>query len=228
MKNIAIIPARGGSKGVPKKNIKQINGKPLIAYTIEQALNSEIFQKVFVNTDSKEIANISKTFGAEIPFIRPKELASDTATTLEVVKHAIKEYEKLIDFDTIFILQPTSPFRTKKDFFTAIKILRKADSLASYSVASEHPSRMKFIENNQVIDILKEPQSLRRQEMKKVFVRNGAIYALKKQIPFKLNTLLPKNHFPLIMNELASINIDTHFDMMIAELILTYRKNNII
>ncbi len=225
MKAIAIIPARGGSKGVPKKNIKEINGKPLIAYTINQAIKSGIFQEIFVNTDSDEISKIAKKFRANVPFLRPKELATDTATTLDVIKHAIKEYEKLVDFDTVFLLQPTSPFRKKEDFLTAFNILKsKAKSLASYSEASEHPSRMKFIENNTVFDILQEPKSLRRQEMKKVFVRNGAIYAFSKEIPFKENTLLPKNHFPLIMDEFASINIDTPFDMMIAELVLTHKN----
>lgn len=123
-KFIAVIPARGGSKGLPGKNIKELCGKPLIVYTIETALKSKIFDKVIVSTDSLEIAEIAKKAGAEIPFLRPKELATDTADSMDVLIHAIKFLEEKGEkFDYIMKLQPTSPLRTEEDIRKSVKLL---------------------------------------------------------------------------------------------------------
>ena len=217
MRCIAIIPARGGSKGVPDKNIKDINGKALIGYTIEQALECNLFEKVFVNTDSVRIKEVAESFGAEVPFLRPDYLATDSATTLDTVCHAISFYERYVDFEGVFLLQPTSPFRDKKSFDDAYRGVKERGSAVSYSPPREHPSRMRFIESGRVSNVMEEPKSLRRQDLPAVFVRNGAIYAFHKKIPFTKKSLIPKNHYPIIMDEMAGINIDTHFDMKIAE-----------
>lgn len=220
MKFIALIPARGGSKGVPEKNIKIIKGKPLIAYTIEQALKSGIFSEVFVNTDSAEIAEIALKTGAKVPFLRPSDLATDNSGTLDVVKHSIPLYEKISDFDAVFLLQPTSPFRRMKDFIETKKLLENGSlCVVSYSEPNEHPSRMRFIDEKGVREVVSEPNSLRRQELSPVFVRNGAIYAFMKSLPFEENSLVTKNHKPVFMDSFATINIDSPFDMMLAELI---------
>lgn len=223
MKLIAIIPARGGSKGIPGKNIKEINGKPLIAYSIEQALDSGVFDHVFVNTESKEIADIAKKYGAKVPFLRPDELAEDRAKTISVIKHGITEYRLICDFDAVVLMQPTSPFRRKADLLETKRLLEiGVRAIASYSPAQEHPSRMKMIKENRVQELIPEPETLRRQDMKQVFVRNGAIYAFTKEVPFELDTLLPENHYPLIMDDFASVNIDEPFDMLVAELLITH------
>ncbi len=220
MKYIAVIPARGGSKGVPNKNIREIKGKPLIAYTIEQALSCGLFQKVFVNTDCEKIKTEAEKYGAEVPFLRPDHLATDKATTIDTIRHAIPEYEKVSDFDAVFLLQPTSPFRSRKSFLEAIEGVKKCGSAVSYSPPKEHPSRMRYIQNGKVTPVMEEPDTLRRQELPELFVRNGAIYAFLKELPFQADSLIPDRHHPVIMEEMAGINIDTPFDMKMAELFL--------
>ncbi len=222
MKNkyIAIIAARGGSKGVPGKNLKEIGGKPLIAHSIKQAYTAGFFKHVFVNTDDKTIAEEAVKYGAEIPFMRPEHLATDTATTLDTLLHAIKEYEKICDFQSVFLLQPTSPFRRDKDFKSVLDVMEKgAEAATTYSPAQEHPSRMKIIRNNRVHDIVKEPKSLRRQETSCVVVRNGSIYAFRKNLPYEAGTLIPPSHEPVMTDNFSAVNIDTPFDLLVAKLL---------
>ena len=145
-KILGIIPARGGSKGIPKKNIAQLSGKPLIAYTINAALKSKLLTKVIVSTDDKKIADIAKEYGCEVPFIRPESLSGDDVLTYPVLKHAIEflqenNHEK---YDAILLLQPTSPFRSSKDIDNAINLLSKdVDCVISISnVEGNHPLRM--------------------------------------------------------------------------------------
>ncbi len=227
MKIIALIPARGKSKGIPAKNIRIINGKPLIAYTIEQALQSAQFTDVFVNTDSEEIAEISLKYGAKIPFLRPESLAEDNSKTIDVVRHAIPIYEKLSDFQAVMLLQPTTPFRRKKDYEQVAFFLETGSKcVVSYSEPSEHPSRMRYIDSSGISEIMNEHNSLRRQELAAVFVRNGAFYGFLKNLPFEEETLISKIHTPLFMDRFGGINIDTPFDMAVAELLLKQYYNN--
>ena len=144
-KNIlGLIPARGGSKGLPRKNIKPLLGKPLIAWTIEQALASRYLDRVVVSTDNKEIAEISKKYGAEVPFMRPKELAEDNAKGIDVVLHAIdwlKENNKRKQYDLMMLLQPTSPLRATEDIDKAIEtlFLKEAKAIVSVCEVAHHP-----------------------------------------------------------------------------------------
>ncbi len=151
MKVLAIIPARGGSKGVPGKNIKMLGDKPFIAYTIEQAIASGVFSKIIVSTDSEQIKEIGLQFGAEVPFIRPEELASDTASSISVVQHAVDFFENQKEyFDAICLLQPTSPFREKGFINKAIEkfIHKKTDCLLSVlQVPHEYNPHWTFLEN---------------------------------------------------------------------------------
>ncbi len=222
MRILGIIPARGGSKGVPRKNIKLLGGKPLIAYTIEAALHSQL-SKVIVSTDDEEIAEVSRRYGAEVPFMRPAELASDTASSISMIQHALKTMESLegICFDGVMLLQPTTPFRLSKDIEDAISIWKEkgSDSVISVvDVGGTHPARMKYLKDGYLIDPpfceIREGQN--RQELKPMYIRNGAIYLTKREVilkgSFKGNTCAAH-----IMPDERSVNIDTFFDFEYAE-----------
>ena len=128
MRSLAIIPARGGSKRIPKKNIRNFNGKPIIGHVIEKAIQSEIFSKVIVSTDSKEIRDVAEIFGAEVPFIRPKIIADDFTSVVEVIRHGIEYFEKIDElYDNICLLYPTAPLMDPDDLKKALKLLRKSD-----------------------------------------------------------------------------------------------------
>ena len=157
MKILGVIPARGGSKGVPNKNIRYLAGKPLIGFTIDETLKSGV-DEVIVSTDSLMIAQIAQQFGARVPFIRPLEISGDNAKSIDVALYALKEMEYIDSclFDAIIVLQPTTPFRSSDDIRASINLLKDnpdADSVISVvNVEAHHPNRMKFIENGVLID----------------------------------------------------------------------------
>jgi CMP-N,N'-diacetyllegionaminic acid synthase len=223
MNVLGIIPARGGSKGVPNKNIKLLCGKPLIAYTIEVAKSSKL-NKIIVSTDSELIAEIAKSFGADIPFIRPDELSSDTAKSLDVAIHALKEAEKIYkeNFDAIMLLQPTTPFRTTEEINQAIMLLESnldADSVISVEdVEGTHPARMKYLREGVLVDpdFCEAYENQNRQELEKMYIRNGAIYLTRKHV-FMTNSYKGKKCLGLVMPSNRSINIDTLADFEYAE-----------
>lgn len=222
LKVVGIIPARGGSKGVKNKNIKLLSGKPLIAYTIEAALKSNL-DKVIVTTDSEEIAEVAIKFGAEVPFIRPSELATDKAKALPVIQHALAFLSELgQDFDAVMMLQPTTPFRRVEDINEAINTLHStgADSVISVvNVQGHHPARMKYLgEDNRLVDpdFCEKYENQPRQELEAMFIRNGAIYLTRTEV---LNAGSFKgDHCQawLMPNEL-SVNIDTELDFAYAQ-----------
>jgi CMP-N,N'-diacetyllegionaminic acid synthase len=228
MTTIGIIPARGGSKGVPKKNIRQINGLPLIQYTIESALKSSCLQQVIVSTDSEEIASIAKSIGANVPFIRPAELATDEASSIDVLKHAIKEVENLgTSVDHIMLLQPTSPLRTNKQIEEAHNIYTKNGHIPIVSVCKtqSHPYIMKRIKERFLEDFIEKPSHMtRRQDFPELYELNGAIYITKKEnvqsgFIYRGNCCLP-----YIMDFESSLDIDEELDFFIAEAILKKRS----
>jgi CMP-N-acetylneuraminic acid synthetase len=226
-KILAIIPARGGSKGVPRKNIRKINNVPLIGYTINAALKSNYLTDIVVSTDDPEIAEISKSFGAQVPFIRPKELASDDAESASVVEHALDfmEKDKSIKYDSILMLQPTSPLRTSKHIDDSIELLnsKECDSVVSItSVGGNHPLRMKCIVDNELINYIDQGfWNMRpRQSLPDVYIRNGAIYLIRRDLFKKKRQLIGKKCLGYIMSDDESINIDTLIDLKIAKLYL--------
>lgn len=176
---IAIIPARSGSKRLKNKNILQLGNKPLIAWTVEAALKSKLIDTVIVSTDSEEIANVSRSLGAEVPFTRPKELSSDKATSYDVIKHALAFYETKKKFQYIILLQPTSPLRTTADIDKAIKLLGK-DTKAVVSVceASHSPLWMNTLPKNHSLKnfLVKQIKNKRSQDLEKYYLLNGAVY----------------------------------------------------
>lgn len=222
MKILGIIPARGGSKGVPGKNIRLLAGKPLIVHTIKAALAS-MLTDVIVTTDDGQISTIAKAAGAQVPFVRPAHLASDTAKSLDVAIHALQSMEALNGtYDAAMLLQPTAPFRTSGDIDEAIRILASrpdADSVISVvDVQGHHPARMKFIQQGVLIDppFAEAYENQNRQELTPMYIRNGAIYLTKR------DTLLQHSYkgnlcMALIMPQQRSVNIDTLNDFEEAE-----------
>jgi CMP-N,N'-diacetyllegionaminic acid synthase len=187
-KILFLIPARGGSKGLPGKNIRPLNGKPLIGWTIETALKAKTFfdARVVVSTDDKEIADVAKNAGAEIPFMRPAELALDTSTSIEVVLHALEFFEKQnTHFDIICMLEATSPQRDEQDLKNAIELLLATESAESIvgvcKSESGHPAFLAKMNDKKFISPFKggEFKFLRRQEIDDVYFFEGSLYASK-------------------------------------------------
>lgn len=174
---VAIIPARGGSKGIPNKNIIEVGGKPLIAYTIETALQSNYVDDVFVTTDSRKIAEISKEWGASVPFMRPSVLATDESKTIDAVIHTLENLSE--EYDYVVILQPTQPLRTAIKLDNAIELLINSleDSLVSVSKVKQHPILMRTIDGNgNLQSLLRQNSTVRRQDFQDVYIVDGSIY----------------------------------------------------
>ncbi|EKO3593981.1 acylneuraminate cytidylyltransferase family protein [Vibrio metschnikovii] len=224
---VALITARGGSKGLPRKNILPLHGIPLIAWTIRAAINTISIDRVIVSTDDEEIATISKSFGAEV-IDRPSELATDTASSMDVIAHAIF----VLDVDgrkpkDIVLLQPTSPLRTSEHIENAVSIFyeKNADGVISVFEPSYTPIKS-YIENTDgSIEGLysREAPYLRRQDLPRAFQPNGAIYIFSVNEFIKNNTFPKKNVFPYIMSIADSIDIDTFEDLRTVEKILKER-----
>ncbi len=215
-KILALIPARGGSKGIKNKNIISVLGKPLIAYTIEAAKNSQYIDYVYVSTDSPKIAKTALSYGASVPFMRDKSLATDTSKTIEAVMFSIQKLQELdMIFDYVIILQPTSPLRTGNEIDEAIESLLNSNysSLVSVSKVEENPVLIRSMdENHCLIPILKESSTVRRQDFKDYFKVNGAIY-INKIEELTLDTSLNDNLYAYIMPKDSSFDIDTPEDL---------------
>ena len=184
MKNIAIITARGGSKRIPKKNIKDFCGKPIIAYSIEAALTSDLFETVMVSTDSEEIAEIAKYYGASIPFLRGASTSNDYATTVDVLKEVLEEYKSHGKvFDWICCLYPTAPFITRKMLKEAMDTLMDstAESLMPVVQFSNPPQRALEIENGRLKYIYPEYESMRSQDLDIQYHDCGQFYICKRR-----------------------------------------------
>lgn len=224
---LAIIPARGGSKGLPGKNIKPLNGKPLIAYAIEAALNAKNIHRVIVSTDDEAIAAVALKYGAEVPFMRPIELASDTALSIDVYRYTVKrlEEESGEDINEFVILQPTSPLRTFQHIDEAIELYKEkqADSVISYC-EEHHPIvwHKKLSAEQKIVEIFDNVTMKNRQDEQKSYYPNGAIYILNKEI-LSTNNYYTDNSYAYIMDRKYSVDIDTIEDFAYCEFLL--RKN---
>jgi CMP-N-acetylneuraminic acid synthetase len=228
---LGILTARGGSKGVPQKNIRPLCGHPLISYTIQAAGKSNMLSDCIVSTDSEEIADISRSYGAKVPFLRPQELAEDDTPSYRVLQHAVTVYQDMHDcnVDIIVLLQPTTPFRTTEDIDNAVKLFIKtpeADSLIScFCDAAFHPRVMYTLKGNRLIPLLEGKQlPVRRQEFEKVYVRNGAIYITKKETLMKKNTIIGDYLICYEMPFIRSINIDEVSDFKLAEVMMENKE----
>lgn len=222
MKNLAIIPARSGSKGLKDKNIKMLGGKPLIAYTILAAIESGLFDEIMVSTDSLEYSKIALEWGAKVPFLRKEELANDDTSSWDVVKSVIAEYNLIgKEFETIALLQPTSPLRDSKDIINGYSLFNEKNANAVISVceADHSPLWMNILPNDFSMKGFIKPEiaQLNRQSIPKYYLINGAIYILKTDYLMGNLDLYSNKSYALVMDKLKSIDIDDNLDFIYAE-----------
>lgn len=220
--NVAIIPARGGSKRFPDKNITLLNGKPLIAWTIEAALDSALFDKVIVSTDSHDIADIAKNIGAEVPFIRPENLSGDNATSSDVVKHAVEYIEEndQIIVNTVCFLQPTSPLRNARHIHEAFSIYTQKQAKSVISVCKvEHSVQLcnTLNDNLSMNNFIPQKDNIRSQDHEQFYRLNGAIYLFDKSHFKDISKIYDSNSYAYIMDRRSSIDIDYKEDLLVAE-----------
>ena len=225
MINLAIIPARSGSKGLKDKNIKLLNGKPLMAYTIEAAIECKMFDEIMVSTDSEKYAEIAKQYGAKVPFMRNSELSNDNASSWDVVRDVLNKYKEAgKEFDTVALLQPTSPLRTAEDIVKGYKILKdkSANSVIGVCEVGHSPLWMNTLPEDNVMVNFINPKvaGLPRQKLDKYYRINGALYIIRTDTINKIDNLYNDKCYALIMDKNKSIDIDDDFDFVFAETIL--------
>ena len=225
MRNIAIIIARSGSKGLKDKNIRLLNGKPLLAYTIEAALNSKCFDEVMVSTDSKKYASIAKEYGANVPFLRSKNNSKDHTSPWDVVKEVLDEYAKKGEqFDTFALLQPTSPLRDYKDIRNAYKQFKDKKANAVVSMCELECSIHlvnRLPKSLSMKGFISEKQyNKRRQDIEPYYRFNGAIYISKVKTFYKHMDIYNDKCYAYIMDREKSYDIDTEFDLKMVEAIM--------
>jgi len=224
---IGIIPARGGSKSIPRKNIKMLVGKPLIAWTIEEAKKSKYIDRLILSSEDDEIIKVAKEWGCEVPFVRPKELAQDDTPGIEPVIHALKTLPEKYDY--VCLLQPTSPLRKVADIDGCIEkcIFNDAESCVSVAEVNKSPYWMYSVDN---LDKLKPlfpqyHQIPNRQLLPKIYNINGAIFFAAIDSLLEKKNFITENTLAYSMNELNSIDIDHEYDFSFCELLL---KSNMI
>jgi N-acylneuraminate cytidylyltransferase len=221
---LCLIPARGGSKGIPCKNIKPLVGKPLIYYTIDAALENFPQNAICVSTDSLDIKSTVEAYGIGVPFIRPPEYATDSATSESVVYHALQFYQdRKIDFDIVVLLQPTSPLRTGKHVREALRIFLNstADMVVSVKETKSNPYYLLFEENNDgFLNKCKEGSFTRRQDCPIVYELNGAIYIFRVESFLRSGFKGLVNRQKYLMEGVCSVDIDTPLDWMLCESIM--------
>ena len=223
MRTLYIIPARAGSKGLPGKNTKILGGKPLVEYSIDFALaNIQTEDELCISTNDQEVIKIAESKGVTVPFIRPDELSNDTATSYEVVMHAIDYYENQnIIFDRALLLQPTSPFREREDIFNLFHAFEKGiEMVVSVSLAKENPYFTLFEEKNGLLEKCKKGSFTRRQDCPDVYSLNGSMYLIDVQA-LKIKNLSDFSKIrKIIMPTERSIDIDSELDWKMAEYVL--------
>jgi len=229
MRNLAIIPARSGSKGLPDKNIKELNGKPLMAYTIESAKESHIFERIMVSTDSEIYATIAKKYGAEIPFLRSEEMSSDSASSWDTVIEVLENYKKLgLVFDTICLLQPTSPLRQVDDIQGAYKLFEEkhANAITSVCPVDHSPIWCMMLDDSLSLKRFRDEiiNMGNRQTLPAYYRLNGAIYIKRVEYDEESIRLLDDNEYAYVMDKNRSVDIDDAFDFLIATTILRSKE----
>jgi len=217
---LGLIPARGGSKGIPRKNIKLIADKPLIAWTIEAALHSSCLSAVMVSTEDEEIAEVARHLGAEVPFLRPPALSQDTTPGVDPVLHML---EHMPGFDGVLVLQPTSPLRSTEDIDKCIGLAEdsQAYSVVSVSEPEKHPYWMYRLGSDRRLHALIEaPPAFRRQELPLIYALNGALYYARTDWLLQHRTFVTPETVAYVMPQERSVDIDTPIDWKLAELLL--------
>lgn len=232
MNVLCTICARGGSKGVPNKNIRELLGKPLIAYSIEQALDSEVIDRVVISTDSEQIAAMGKKYGAEVPFKRPSSLAEDASPKLPVIKHAVRYYIEKLNYkpDYVIDMDPTSPLRIKEDIEKCMELIMNdpdCDSIITGYRSNKNPYfNMVEIDAEGFARLSKNPREhvATRQEAPPVFAMNASIYAWKTPVLLNQSDVFSGKVTFVEMPEERSIDIDTEIDFKLVEMIMLERQ----
>ena len=231
MKNIAIIPARSGSKGLKDKNIKLLNGKPLLAYSVEAALESKIFDEVMVSTDSEKYAAIARDYGANVPFLRSAELSSDTASSKDVILDVLNRYEasgKI--FDTFCLLQPTSPLRTASDIIKAYEYFSEKDALAVVGVTEADHSPLIYgtlPEDRSMVGFIKDGiKDKPRQALETYYRINGAMYIASVEYYREFCDFYKDRCYAYVMGREVSVDIDSELDFELASVIYNKKDHN--
>lgn len=225
---LSVIPARGGSKAIPRKNIASVNGRALISYTIEASLSSSSIDQTIVSTDDLEIAAISKKWGADVPFMRATELAGDEAPMLAVIEHALMWYESSVGpLEAVILLQPTSPLRTTNHIEEAIDLFQASDASSVVSVTEVphqfNPVSVMALENGFLVPLLAGINATRRQDKPCVFARNGPSILICHPSTIKSGELYGDRCIPYVMSSNDSLDIDEPSDIGDAELALSTR-----
>ena len=229
MEILGIIPARGGSKSIPHKNIALLAGRPLLAYTCDAALGSQVLTRVILSTDDHEIASVGRDCGVEVPFLRPAELATDQATSLAVIRNTLewlRTHERYAP-ELVVYLQPTSPLRTSRHIDEAVRLLLDSDAYSVVSVVEVphqyNPVSVMKIENGRLVTFLtgEGTHILRRQDKPKVYARNGpAVLVTRRAVLERTSSLYGEQLLPYIMDWPESLDVDTGMDLLVAELFL--------
>jgi len=223
---LGVIPARGGSKSIPQKNIVDLCGKPLISYTIEAARSAELIDTCIVSTDCQEIAYVAKACGADVPFIRPAELSTDYADSLGVVTHALEFMEERngMIYDAVVMLQPTTPFRKAAWIDEALRLLQRSDidSVVSIvDVGASHPYRMYSLDSHDqltpFVEGVTDPM-MARQLLPPLYIRSGDIYATRRSCLIEQKSLIGRCSRGLVIEANCAVNIDEPMDLEIARL----------
>jgi len=225
MKLLALIPARGGSKGIPGKNIKQLAGKPLLGWTIDSAKQASCVDQIVVSTDDEEIASVARELGAEVPFMRPSDLATDHAPAIDLVMHAL---EQLPDVDWVLLLQPTSPLRTAEDIESIVRLCieRGASSAVSVTEADKHPYWMYECDERGRLQrvISDQPVITRRQDLPLAYALNGALYLACREWFFEHRLFIGPNTLGYVMPKERSVDLDTPQDWNWVEYLIEQRN----
>ena len=220
LKVLAVVPARGGSKGLPRKNILDLAGRPLIAWTLAAAQQSQFIDRCVVSTDDEEIAEVARAYGGDVPFMRPAELAGDTAETFSAIEHALQQ---LPGYDILVILQPTSPLRIAEDIDQALREMQRhgAPSCVSVVEPAKSPYWSYRIDDDGRLEPLMHPKysTMRRQELPTSYVLNGAVYATRIDWLLENGNCPSELTVPLVMPAERPIDIDNAFDLEVAALV---------
>jgi len=232
---LAIIPARGGSKGLPKKNIKEILGMPLIAWTIKQAQNCEYIDKIYVSTDSKEIASVSEEYGVNIPKLRPKHLAEDTSSSVDLVNYIIEDLETEGEvFDYIVLLEPTSPMRRRGDIGNALELAinhSDADGVISVgAVHMEHPTTVKRVQSDGYITsyLQSKREIVQRQQLEDVYFPYGVAYIIKTEVFLEKHAFYTDKILPYYIERWQNYEVDDIYDFLCIESIMKEKRSELL
>lgn len=234
MKSLVIIPARGGSKGLVEKNIRPINGMPLIGWTIKSALQAFDKDDIFVSTDDQNIVNVAERFGLGVPFLRPSNLAQDNSPTIDCVLHAIEAFEEIgKHYDSVVLLEPTSPLRKSSDLGNAMNLFEENwsdyDSMTSLGkIHLENPEIVKTIKDSKIVSLVSNKKILRRQDYLDYYFPYGVIYAAKTSFILKNKIFYNDDSLPYFIERWQNFEIDDEIDFACVETILKMKEKYII